>query len=319
MNRALMLIPMAVVMAAAAPIDAAPPDSAVPETDIIVEAERLTTEKAREKARDYVRPVMPFNPEWGQYARFGKPICIRVHGIPDQAIVSQITTRIAVIADEIGLQQARPGCRPNVIIAFTDDGAGLVARVRARKPRAMPPFDSMLHARLAQPELPVRWWHPLVSSGVAGGAGPIDTSMLASASSNGTPLGNLLPAGPGVIATNNWNANLIDTNLMVWANAAVAVVDVNHAQGVPLDALTDYLAMVTLAPMRMPPFQTSVPTVLGLFEPGKRPTRLTDWDLAFLKGLYSVQMNRGALRQRQQLVSAMARAMTSPDDEQATP
>ena len=68
-----------------------------------------------------------------------------------------------------------------------------------------------------------------------------------------------------------------------------------------------------LAPMRLPPDAPGVPSVLSLFDgAGARPTGLSVWDRAFLKGLYAMQMNRTAQRQRQQLISAMAREL-APD------
>jgi hypothetical protein len=126
------------------------------------------------------------------------------------------------------------------------------------------------------------------------------------------PLGNVLPAGPDAIGTDSWNSSLVDTNLSIWAKAGVAVVDVNLATGVSLEALADYIALVMLAPMRLPPDAPGVPSVLSLFDGSTRPTGLSAWDRAFLKGLYAMQMNRSAQRQRQQLISAMAREL-APD------
>ena len=83
-------------------------------------------------------------------------------------------------------------------------------------------------------------------------------------------------------------------------SAGVAVVDVNLATGVSLEALADYIALVMLAPMRLPPDAPGVPSVLSLFDGSTRPTGLSVWDRAFLKGLYAMQMNRSAQRQRQQ-------------------
>ena len=95
------------------------------------------------------------------------------------------------------------------------------------------------------------------------------------------------------------------------AGAGVAVVDVNLATGVSLEALADYIALVMLAPMRLPPDAPGVPSVLSLFDGSTRPTGLSVWDRAFLKGLYAMQMNRSAQRQRQQLISAMARELVA--------
>jgi hypothetical protein len=280
--------------------------AAPPEDAITVEATRLSGEQVRAASSAYVKAGLPPNPAYGQYARWQGPLCIHVRGIPDPAVAGMVLARISAAAVDVGLAVQKPGCRPNLTVAFTDDAKGLVAQVRAKKPTALPRFDPKLYAGLASPSLPVRWWHVLAPAGSGGGAaGAADTGALASAQTNGEG-GVGLSAGPDAIGTNSWNSSLIDTNLSVWARAGVAVVDVNLATGVSLDALADYVALVMLAPMRLPPDAPGVSSVLTLFAGnGPRPAGMSSWDRAFLKGIYAVQMNRRASRQRQQLINAM--------------
>ena len=301
------------------------PAAAPPDETITVEAQRLSRQQARKAAGAYVRAGMPSNPDYGQYARWRAPLCISVRGIPDAAVSARVQSRITAAATDAGLAMDKPGCRPNLTVAFTDNARALVTQVRARKRSALPPFDPRLFAALDSTSLPVRWWHVLGPAGSGGGtAGAADTGALASAASNAVPLGNVLPAGPNAVGTSSWNSSLIDTNLSVWVRAGVAVVDVNLATGVSLDALADYVALVMVAPMRMPVSNPGVPSVLSLFEPGASPTGLTSWDRAFIKGLYRIQMNRSAQRQRQQLLSAMAAelvpdAAAEPDTDDSEP
>lgn len=302
---------LACVLGLAAPARAADPA-------ITVETERLTPQAARERAQSFVKAGLAPNPEFDQYSRWRGPICIRVIGIPDRSVATLVRQRIAAVVSLAGLE-ATPACRrANLIVAFTDDARGLVTKVRARKRLSLPIYRPQLYAALDSQALPVRWWHLLSPAGAAGGLGTADTGALASASSNATQLGNVLPAGPNAVGTNSWNSSLVDTNLSVWAQAGIAVVDVNLATGVSLDALADYVALVMIAPMRMPVGDPGVPSVLSLFQPGTNTTGLTNWDRAFIKGLYSVQMNRSARRQRQQLLSAMAAELV-PDAKLAQP
>ena len=293
----------ALLLAAAAP----GPAAAIPpaEAEIEVSSQRLTRAQIRTAALGYARAGLAPNPDFGQYARWRGPLCIAVRGIPDPALAGRVSARIAAVASLAGLGQDKPGCRPNLMVVFTDDARGVVAQVRSRRQSALPPYDPRLFTALSSPSLPVRWWHVLGPAGSGGRAAAPDAGALASASSNAMPLGNVLPAGPNAVGTNSWNSSLVDTNLSVWARTGVAVVDVNLAAGVPLDALADHVALVMVAPMRMPLGDPGVPSVLGLFTPGKQTAGLTDWDRAFVKGLYRVQMNRAAQRQRQQLLSAM--------------
>ncbi|WP_310475840.1 hypothetical protein [Sandarakinorhabdus sp.] len=293
---------LAVLLLAAAP----------PDESITVENTRLRADQVRSSAGTYAKAGLPPFPDFGQFARWKGPPCISVLGIPDPALAARVAARIAAAATDAGLAAAKPGCKPNLTVAFTDDARGLVAKVKSRKRSALPAFDPRLFAALDSATLPVRWWHVLGPAGSGGGAGAPDSGALASATSNATQLGNVLPAGPDAIGTSSWNSSLVDTNLSVWARAGVAVVDVGLATGVSLDALADYIALVMIAPMRLPVRDPGVPSVLTLFQPGSTATGLTSWDRAFIKGLYRIQMNRSAQRQRQQLLSAMTRELV-PD------
>jgi hypothetical protein len=280
---------------------------------ITVETERLTPQVARQKALSFVKAGLPPNPEFDQYSRWRGPICIRVIGIPDRSVAAQVRQRIAAVVSLAGLE-ARPSCRrANLIVAFTDDARGLFTKVRARKRLSLPIFHPRLYAALDSQTLPVRWWHLLSPQGFTGGLGTPDTGALGSSN-----VGTTLPVGPNAVGTNSWSSSLVDTNLSVWAQAGIAVVDVNLATGVSLDALADYVGLVMIAPLRLPLGDPGVPSVLGLFTPGKQPAGLSEWDRAFVKGLYSVQMNRSARRQRQQMLSAMTAELV-PDSDPAQP
>lgn len=287
--------------------------AAGPEIPITVEASRLSREQLRASSNDYVKAGMPYNPAYGQYARWQGALCIGVRGIPDPAVAELVAARIRAAATQTGLALRGPGCRPNLLVAFTDDAKGLVDQVRSKKPNALPRFNPALFAGLRNASLPVRWWHVLAPAGGGGGAGTPDTGALAGASANATAL----PVGPDAIGISSWNSSLIDTNLSVWVKAGVAVVDVNLAAGVSLEALADYVALVMLAPMTLPPKPPGVPSILSLFaNTHAPPAALSSWDKAFLKGLYSIQMNRSGQRQRQQLISAMADSVAARGDTQ---
>ena len=64
-----------------------------------------------------------------------------------------------------------------------------------------------------------------------------------------------------------------------------------------------YAAMVAFAEMNAnePPPDS----ILGLFKPDSTETSLTDWDLAFLKSLYRMPLDRRSRIQRGHLVEAL--------------
>jgi hypothetical protein len=141
--------------------------------------------------------------------------------------------------------------------------------------------------------LPVRWWYYIE---------PTDR--------DGVPA---RPFGQGdALLTVQYNSTLIDTNLVATVKGAVAVVDVPLATGADLDALSDYLALVTLAPTRLPPQSPGVPSILNLFRTdtnGAPPATLSEWDTAFMAGLYKSGGSRAASWQRGQIVKHVKTAM----------
>ncbi|MFL6769578.1 MAG: hypothetical protein ACJ8FH_07425, partial [Sphingomicrobium sp.] len=71
----------------------------------------------------------------------------------------------------------------------------------------------------------------------------------------------------------------------------------------PLDAIAAYAAMVAFAEMNAsdPPPDS----ILGMFKPESIETSLTDWDMAFLKSLYRMPLDRRSRIQRGHLVEAL--------------
>jgi hypothetical protein len=141
--------------------------------------------------------------------------------------------------------------------------------------------------------LPVRWWYYIKPTDRYG-----------------------VPAGPARrgdgIETVQYNSSLIDTNLIAAVNGAVAVIDVPLATGTDLDALSDYLALVTLAPTRLPPEAPGVPSILNLFRTDSTaapPANLSAWDTAFMAGLYKSSGSRTGNWQRGQIVEHVKSAM----------
>ena len=86
----------------------------------------------------------------------------------------------------------------------------------------------------------------------------------------------------------------------------IVVVDANKARGVTYQALSDYLAMVSLAQLNPNVNASQVSSVLNIFndlEAGRPPaTGITDWDRSFLKSLYAQRADTPARSQRGRIV-----------------
>jgi hypothetical protein len=261
-----------------------------PDAPITVIAPRLTDEQVAAAARAYARQVLP-TPVYGQFARWLAPICIKVSGI-DPAYAPRVARRIEAAATTAGVKLAPAGCSPNLLVVFTPDARKTVDVITARRPKTLARLTDEERQAVKDSPLPVRWWYSIA---------PTDR--------NGVPA---QPAGmvgsPDMVVTFNWSSSLIDTNLIASVTSAVAVVDVPLATGTDLDALGDYLALVTLAPTRLPPKSPGVPSILDLFRTDTAdapPATLSEWDTAFMAGLYKSAGSRRASWQRGQIVEHM--------------
>ena len=266
--------------------------AATPPSDegITVTAPRLTDEQVAKAARTYADKVLP-TPVYGQFARWLAPVCIKVSGI-DPAYAPRVAGRIEAAAIIAGVKLAPAGCKPNLLVVFTPDARKTVDVITARRPKTLARLTDVERQAVKDSSLPVRWWYHIA---------PTDR--------NGVPA---QPAGmgpsPDMMLTFNWSSSLIDTNLIASVNGAVAVVDVPLATGTDLDALGDYIALVTLAPTRLPPQSPGVPSILDLFRadsPTAPPATLSEWDTAFMAGLYKSVGSRRANWQRGQIVEHM--------------
>jgi hypothetical protein len=73
----------------------------------------------------------------------------------------------------------------------------------------------------------------------------------------------------------------------------LVIVDARQSEGVQLQALADYLAMVSLAQLDPEGETVGTPTILNLFadhDSGRpMPAAMTQWDEAYLEGLYTAR------------------------------
>jgi hypothetical protein len=274
--------------------------------EIRVNAERLTEHQVETKARAFVRDVLP-DASFGQYARWTKPVCPKVTGIAD-VYAAIVEARVREAATTAGVPLARSGCSTNLSIVFSEDArvtAGVIAR---GKPKLVAKLNGLQRDQLLNTALPVRWWHISEPTDGSGVPARLATVLTTTQSVNGQSLAETLPMGPDTIMTGSYNSSLIDTNLKVGVTTAVVLVDIPLATGKPLDAVADYVALVALAPARLPPEQPDVPSIVGLFGNDSGPKALTEWDKAYLAALYRIQLNRSASLQRGQLVSGIKAA-----------
>lgn len=107
----------------------------------------------------------------------------------------------------------------------------------------------------------------------------------------------------------HYDSSVISTQVSRAIVNANVVIDLDRVEGRRLDAVAAYAAFVAFAEVRAsetPPLGS----ILGLFGPEADASRLTEWDMAFLRALYRLPLDRPARSHRGMLVREMVDAQT---------
>jgi hypothetical protein len=283
-----------------------------PNAPIVVTGERVTREQARERAVTFVRQVGVARGET-PVARWTDRVCPRVLGIA-LAYSSIVEARMREIAAAAGMRVAPAGCQPNIVVSFVGDAAGLVRDVARRSPRRLAQVSPELRDGLLNGDAPVRWWYvtetrsreqmrnAAQSIGTTGsaGAGPGGGGGSGGSESNADSALGLLE----VEGMSQFSSSVISTQAARAIIDAQVVIDLDRAEGQSLQAVAAYAAFVAFSEVR-PSQPPPTGSILGLFATGSGASGLTDWDMAFLRSLYNISLDRQARRHRGLLVRDM--------------
>jgi hypothetical protein len=197
-------------------------------------------------------------------------------------VIDQVATR----ADALDVTLGAPGCSPNLLIIFTTD-SDRVARVLVDEYRRVLGYfstDGATRGRSAMEDFAatpraVRWWH--VSN---------------AADESGAVAVNRTIGGPPAVSTSAGGSRIENPTHQTFTRAII-VVDSARVAGMRIDSLSDYISMAALAQLDPDADTSAYPTILNAFNdgsPGNAELTLTDWDVAYLEGLYASPSNRDA-------------------------
>ncbi|MGE0739974.1 MAG: hypothetical protein AB7O98_01430 [Hyphomonadaceae bacterium] len=259
----------------------------VGEEDIVVTGRRL-----EEIVREFVGEVAVAPGSEDQLARWDRRICPGVIGLRNRALAQRIIDRVAQRAFEIGLEVDDPGCRADVIVFITPDSTALATELRDNFRRLVNYYSENNSATLGRDALDdfvetprtVRWWHVTNST---------------------TRDGYTMGEGTQQVRA---HGTRLSRETRQDFSRVIIVVDAQRAQGVNADSLADYIAMVSLAQLDINADTSAYPSILNLFgDAGERPVVMTEWDLAYLHGLYDATRNAtSASRQQNEITGEMA-------------
>lgn len=248
------------------------PNAAIDLGDVTVSGRRLD-----EATQDFVREVGA--PARGRgLARWRYGVCVGVANLQNDA-AQYIADRVSTVAEDVGLKPGEPGCQPSVLIIVVADADAFTKQFVEMRPRlfivgggGMDRGYSAL-GRFKTNGQPVRWWTVSV---------PVDADT-------GVIATRLPGEDPPVVSS---FASRLTTSVVDDTKRAYVIVDVDKITGVSLEQLSDYLAMVVLAQVDPDADTSGYSTILNVFHNPEQTQSLTDWDKAYLEGLYDANRTR---------------------------
>jgi hypothetical protein len=279
----------------------------------------VTGERMRTILHDFVADISAPSGE-NQIARWDHRICTGVFGMTNREQAQFVADRIAQRAFSIGLDASPPGCRANIVIFITPD-ANALSHTLATEYRNLLAVhhDRNIHTRgldaldgFANSTRPVRWWH--VTDTVSQ-----DGFRMNPANDHSAFNGEGSSMGMGA-RIRVFSPSRLRQAVRQDFNRVIIVVDARQAAGHRLDALADYLAMVSLAQLQPSIETASYPSVLNLFSSDQSVSGMTNFDIAYLDGLYHAPRNANSSREQEgRIVDRMDRTLNQPAPLQQTP
>ena len=273
----------------------------VPSDPITVTGTRLTPAEARERAEMFVRGtgVAEGNEP---VARWEDPVCPVVTGIRDPAHAAIVANRIRAVARAAGARVAGDDCQPNIMVSFTEDGPGVMREIVRRSARRLDEVPVVARAELIEGVAPIRWFYTTETRSDHNVSGTTNAPAWTSGNGNG---GSVLPQNVPMLF--QYRSTTVGTQAARVLRTATVVVDISRMDRMPLDAVASYAALVALAEIRRDDFAPPG-SILGLFRPDPGGRELTGWDMAFLRALYSLPLDRHARRHRGMLIRELIEA-----------
>jgi len=279
---------------------------------IVVTGERLSPREARERAVSFIRGTGVAAGD-RPVARWLDPVCVNVIGLSDRH-AEIVRTRLQRIAQAAGVPVARGRCANNFAVIFTGDAGSVVRDVERRAPRRLSEVTGPARTRLIEGAMPIRWWYSTQPRSRHGLRQSTNSPNFAAGDASGQEGQSAGAAGGGSILPSDvpnlyhYNSSIVSTQAVRALVSASVIVDVNQMR-LPLEAVASYVAMVGFAEIRENDF-TSPGSILGMFEDSpSAPRAMTEWDLAFLRVLYRLPLDRDARRHRGLLVRDLLAAV----------
>jgi hypothetical protein len=274
-----------------------PADPVVDLGDIVVDGRRV-----EDLTRAFVREVAAPAQNRG-LARWRDGVCIGAVNLKRDT-AQYIIDRVSTVAAELGLRPGLPDCNLNVVVIATVNSTEFTKQFVAQRPRIFRVGGSGMDLGsgalndFMTVDRPVRWWN--ISIPVDENTGQRAVRLAADTDAQGNLNAPIVRLGA---------ASRLTTQVVDDTQRAYIIVDVDKIQNISLEQLADYVAFVSLAQVDPDADTSGFATILNVFDDPDQTRTLTDWDKAYLRGLYeTVRTRENFSSQRTEVVDSIVRA-----------
>jgi hypothetical protein len=263
-------------------------------------------EKMRREIVTFVHKVTRLEGEF--VGRWGGLVCPMVVGVSD-AQEQFIQRRIIEVQNTARKKKPKPDakCDPNLFVIITDDSDQVLADWKERDP-GMFRWKSREGVSRSGGTGPVRTWHNAILT-ASDGRAVNDASTL---SAMGSPASSQVTTGSrlNISAPSCPLTGRIEAGCWEHINAVVVLVDTRATGKVTVAQLADFISVVSLSQIDLSADLGGIDSILRLFaqpRPEVPPAGITEWDYAFLNGLYRASYS--PMNQQRDIAARMVREL----------
>ena len=273
--------------------------------EVIVTAPRLSAE-IKSFVQSYIKPSLSGTPV---LTRWKKAICPAVFGFSRQQDNDFVTSRVRQIAQKVGAPIAAPPCTANIHIYFAAKPQELLDRIRENGGSRLLSSTPSQAKRVAVFDHAIQAWYATETRDEHNGSLTFDDNDDNGWSGCICDIGPP-PSGPGVRVM---DFDPVRAGVRSELMHVYVIADINQTQGQPFTAVADYIAMLSLSEIRVSQSCQPLPSITNLVFPdcgdGLRPVEMTDMDLAYLKGVYSVDPGEALRTQQDDIAAGIEKAL----------
>jgi hypothetical protein len=300
--------------AASAQQAASKPAFALPPESITV----TSVKPSDETIRNFVETRAAATRFLDKMARWRRPVCPQTIGLGDK-YAKFVTQRIRDVATAVGAPvNADPGCKPNIEVVFTTAPQGLMDNVRESGQVFLGYHDNSSQAdEMAKVIHPIQAWYTTesldydgsaqVDNGMCRGSG-VSVNLLQIPGMEGF-ISLTLPCARAMHASGSRLNNGHDSgfyNVLIVAEPAKLL---DYEVG----SLADYITMLGLSQPASLDSCQDLPSISNMLAKGcaSAASKITDGDLAYLKGLYRVPTGYSLTGQRDEMQYQMKKTLVT--------